>query len=341
MSSPNATLTPGPSSSDAEDGSNIARERILKQDDSEEKSEKSEKPHTFNSQNRNEYTFDNLKGWRKYRVLRPCRGMYHDIRRRLPYYWSDITDAWTYRTFASTVPLTYTLDMDRRTSGFYAINELLFSSALVALVFSLISAQPLIIIGITGSISLFNYTIYDIIKIYDVTLYARFMACTAIWHWLVAVWNLCDYMRYVTDFSNETFGVYVGIIYVIKGVEELVNLFDFYGSIDGYLSTIIAILYFGTVYTLERLGSGVLANSLSNFFKIATIFWVGFAHIPGTLKRAAISTLPITRAFYPTQQWGWLIDFWTLEVKWVFTTMPFGFLVMLLFYYDHASSPTR
>lgn len=103
MSSPNATLTPGPSSSDAEDGSNIARERILKQDDSEEKSEKSEKPHTFNSQNRNEYTFDNLKGWRKYRVLRPCRGMYHEIRRRLPYYWSDITDAWIYRTFASTV----------------------------------------------------------------------------------------------------------------------------------------------------------------------------------------------------------------------------------------------
>ena len=29
--------------------------------------------------------------------------MYHDIKRRLPYYQSDITDAFTYRTFASTV----------------------------------------------------------------------------------------------------------------------------------------------------------------------------------------------------------------------------------------------
>lgn len=50
-----------------------------------------------------DYTFDNLTGWRQYRVLRPCRGMYHDIRRRLPYYGSDISDAFTYRTFASTV----------------------------------------------------------------------------------------------------------------------------------------------------------------------------------------------------------------------------------------------
>ncbi len=49
------------------------------------------------------YNFDNEVGWRRYRVLRPGRGMYHDVKRRLPYYWSDIADALTYRTFASTV----------------------------------------------------------------------------------------------------------------------------------------------------------------------------------------------------------------------------------------------
>jgi len=29
--------------------------------------------------------------------------MYYDVKRRLPYYWSDIRDAFTYRTFAATV----------------------------------------------------------------------------------------------------------------------------------------------------------------------------------------------------------------------------------------------
>ena len=58
-------------------------------------SDKNERPDPYN--------FDNERGWRAYRVLRPGRGMYHDVRRRLPYYRSDVTDAWTYRTFAGTV----------------------------------------------------------------------------------------------------------------------------------------------------------------------------------------------------------------------------------------------
>ncbi|KAF7861763.1 uncharacterized protein EAF02_010717 [Botrytis sinoallii] len=306
------------------------------------------------SQHLDNYRFDGLTGWRRFRMLRPGLGMYHDIRRRLPYYQSDISDAATYRTFASTVrmyfvnllpALAYTLDMSRRTGGFYGINEALFSSALAAMVFSTIAAQPLTIVGITGLISLFNYTIYDIIKMYDVSIYPQFMAWTAIWaaiwHWLVAIWNLCDYMRYVTDFSSEAFGMYVGIIYMIKGVEELVSLFDSYGSADGYLSCVIAILYFGTVYALEKIGRGTLAKPwargiLADYaYPIATIFWVGFSHIPGTIKRANISVLPISRSFYPTQPRNWLIDFWNLDAKWVFAAMPFGFLVMLLFYYDH------
>ena len=62
--------------------------------------------------------------------------------------------------------LAYTLDMYRRTGGFYGANEALFSSALAAMVFSLLGAQPLTIVGITGLISLFNYTIYDIVARY-------------------------------------------------------------------------------------------------------------------------------------------------------------------------------
>ena len=108
--------------------------------------------------------------------------------------------------------------MSYNTNGFYGINEALFSSALAAMVFSLLAAQPLTIVGVTGLISLFNYTTYDIIRLYDVTIYPRFMVWVSIWaaitHWLVAICNWCDYMRFVTDFSSETFGMYVGAIYI-------------------------------------------------------------------------------------------------------------------------------
>jgi len=108
--------------------------------------------------------------------------------------------------------------MYRQTGAFFGINEALFASSLAAVVFSIFGAQPLTIVGVTGLISLFNFTIYDIISIYDVAIYPQFMAWVGIWaaifHWLVAVFNACDYMRYVTDFSSESFGMYVGIIYL-------------------------------------------------------------------------------------------------------------------------------
>lgn len=49
------------------------------------------------------YTYEGLTGWKALRPLRLFRGMYHDVKRRLPYYPSDITDALTYRTVASVV----------------------------------------------------------------------------------------------------------------------------------------------------------------------------------------------------------------------------------------------
>ena len=49
------------------------------------------------------YTYEGLTGWKSLRPLHLFRGMYHDFKRRLPYYLSDITDAFTYRTVASII----------------------------------------------------------------------------------------------------------------------------------------------------------------------------------------------------------------------------------------------
>ncbi|OAT12694.1 HCO3 protein [Blastomyces gilchristii SLH14081] len=201
------------------------------------------------------------------------------------------------------------------------------------MLFSILGAQPLTIGGITGLISLFNDTIYHIIARYDVSIYPQFICWTAIWapifHWLTAIWNTCDYMRYVTVFS-------------IKGVEELVSEFSSRGSIDGYLNCTFAILYFATIYVLEKLGSNTIFKPsfrrfLDNYaYSKAKIFWVSFAHIPGHLREANIGKVPITKAFHPTQPRSRLIDFWELDVKWIFVAIPFRFLTMFLFYFDYA-----
>ncbi|KAK4506509.1 hypothetical protein PRZ48_000241 [Zasmidium cellare] len=301
------------------------------------------------------YTWDGLTGWKSYRTLRPFRGMYYDVKRRLPYYWSDIRDGFNYRTMAGTIriffvnllpALAFELDMMRRTGYYFGINEALFASALAAFVFSLFSCQPLTVVGITGLISLFNYTIYDICVDQGIRdLYPQVIAWVSIWaaitHWMAAIFNWCDYMRYITDFSSNSFGTYVSIIYMIKGVEELVANFDDSTAAAGYLGVIIALCFWATVWWLENMGSTRLLRPywrklLSDYaFPIATIFWTGFSHIPGRIKNTDLLRIPHTRAFYPSQDRGWLVDFWNLPVKWVFVALPMGILMTLLFYYDH------
>jgi len=123
------------------------------------------------------------------------RGMRNDLRRRAPYYLSDWMDAWDYRVVPATVymlfakcvfpfphsicreggdsmltrnansilpALAFSLDMFHKTGMHYGVNEVLLASVLGAVVFSMLSCQPLVIVGVTGPITVFNYTVYDI-----------------------------------------------------------------------------------------------------------------------------------------------------------------------------------
>lgn len=288
---------------------------------------------------------------------KPFRGMYYDLKRRIPLYPSDWTlgfrpdnlpqviTATIRMYFINLIPaLAYMLDMNDRTNGYYGTNEVILASALAAITFALFSAQPLTIVGVTGLINLFNYTDYDIVvRKYGVN-YSQFQAWMLIWaaifHFAMSIFNLCDYTRFITDMTSETFGLYVGVIYIQKGVELLVREFDS-SSVKGWLSVVVAMLFALSVYWVEkagRKGFGPLwaRRLISDYaFVLACIFYTGFVHIPGYLKSADLDKVPITRSWYPTIDRNWVVDFWNLPAKWVFVSLPFGFLLTLLFYFDH------
>ena len=50
--------------------------------------------------------------------------------------------------------LAFSLDMFAKTAMSYGVNEVLLASVLGAVVFSLLAAQPLVIVGVTGKIIL-------------------------------------------------------------------------------------------------------------------------------------------------------------------------------------------
>ncbi|UZJ52355.1 hypothetical protein CBS101457_001675 [Exobasidium rhododendri] len=296
--------------------------------------------------------------------LMPLRGMYYDFKRRAPFLKSDWTTAfvpknwWTVvqyiprMYFINLMPaISYIIDMEHRTGGAYGLNEVILASALAAIVFSVFSVQPLTFVGVTGLINLVNYTQYDLVVGYyglDRMDYLRVQAWSLIWaagfHFIVSVFNICDFTRFITDMTSQTFGFYVGVVYIQKGIELLLLEFE-PAPLDnstGWLSVTIAILFTVSVYLVSSVGQTSflpfkIRYFVSSFaFAAGCIFWTGFSHFPkNSLEKVPIERLSITKSFFPTIERSWFIDFWNIEAKWALVGAPLGFLIMLLFYFDH------
>lgn len=277
------------------------------------------------------------------------RGMMNDVRRRVPYYGSDWLDAWDYRVvpatvymyFANILPaLAFSLDMFSKTGSNYGVNEVLLASVLGSLVFALFAAQPLVIVGVTGPITVFNYTVYDIMKDTGVN-YIGFMAWIGIWsfilHVVLAITNSCNALRWVTRFPCDIFGFYVAFIYLQKGIQVLDRLGD---DSPFYLSIMAALLVFMVAYICGELGtSSLFRHPIRVFLKdygtpLTLIFFTGFVHI-GRMRSVELEVLPTGIAFAPTSGRQWLVRFWDLSVGEIFTALPFAILLTILFWFDH------
>ncbi|OJJ39223.1 hypothetical protein ASPWEDRAFT_49262 [Aspergillus wentii DTO 134E9] len=288
------------------------------------------------------------KWWR----VRLFRGMINDVKRRAPYYWSDWTDAWDYRVIPATVymyfanilpALAFSLDMFEKTNQSYGVNEVLLASVLGAVVFSLFSAQPLVIVGVTGPITVFNYTVYDIMTPRG-TNYLAFMGWIGIWslimHWLLAITNACNGLTYVTRFSCDIFGFYVALIYLQKGIQVLTRQWGTMGETSAYLSIMVALLVLMSGWICGELGnSNLFQRYVRKFLEdygtpLTVVFFTGFIHI-GHMRNVDVATLPTSKSFFPTADRGWLVHFWDIDAGDIFLAIPFALLLTILFYFDH------
>ncbi|ANB13179.1 Bor1p [Sugiyamaella lignohabitans] len=295
----------------------------------------------------------------------PFKGIIHDIKGRLPYYLSDWTDGWNYRVipsitymyFTNILPaIAFAQDMFDKTNNSYGVNEVLLASAMGGIVFGLFAGQPLCIVGVTGPVAIFNYTVYEIVNPKGIP-YFPFMAWVYLWsmvmHFIIAALNWVNGLRYVTRFSCDMFGFFISVVYIQKGVQMLMREFDHSNgdvettAIKAYLAIVIALLVmvFGMISIIIGEYSKLFKHSLRKFFSdyglpLTVVFFSGFAFFPGRLKDAHLNRLNITESFVPTaisggRTHGWFIHFWDINVGDVFLAIPFALLLTSLFYFDH------
>ncbi|MCJ1384813.1 hypothetical protein MMC17_007931 [Xylographa soralifera] len=279
--------------------------------------------------------------------------MIKDVKRRAPFYWSDWSDAWDYRVvpatvymyFANILPaLAFSLDMFAKTAMSFGVNEVLLASVLGSVVFSLFSCQPLVIVGVTGPITVFNYTVYDIITPRGTDYFAFICWIGLRWsllmHWTLAITNACNALTYVTRFSCDTFGFYVAFIYLQKGIQVLTRQWALADPTSAFLSIVVALLVLMTAFMCGVVGnSNLLQRHVRKFVEdygtpLTIVFFTGFVHI-GRMSSVDLQTLPTSRPFFPTLDRGWLVHFWEIEVGDIFIAIPFAVLLTILFYFDH------
>ncbi|KAJ7645644.1 HCO3 transporter family-domain-containing protein [Mycena polygramma] len=329
--------------------SELSRRPASRIDEPEISSSPPSPPSTIHPRNRPKSGF--ALGW----IRGLGSGVVSDIRSRAPFYLSDWSDAWNYRVipatalifFANVLPgIAFSLDLIETTNQ-YGVSEVLISSFMAAFIFSCFGAQPLTIAGVTGPITVFNKTIFTIIESQpDKPVYLHFVGWVYLWaailHWIAAVLNFCNFLKYVTLFSCDTFGFYVAWVYLQYGVQVLTRQLDAnpQNSPGPLVSIILALLMLVTSFLFQYLSAQDFFHRHARRFladygmPIALIASSGMAYW-GRFNATNPSTLPVGGAFQAAGGRDWLVKFWELDGKWVGVAFPFGFVLWVLFFFDH------
>lgn len=227
----------------------------------------------------------------------------------------------------------------------------MFSTGLCGVIFSLFSIQPLTILGVTGPFSVLAENIYSLCKDSFGIPFLPFMAWSLIHSgWmlcLLATFNAHDWtMCYVTEFSGEIFSLLNSIIYFHKAVQELQRAHDsldfasFLYAIIGAAGTFLLALFLSTAESWKPLFHRYIRMGLAEYAAaISIIFFIGIPYA-GELASLDKDTLQVSTTFRPTDPTRsvFFVQFWKIPVAWVFAALIPGFIITVLFFFDHEIS---
>ncbi|KAF8313524.1 uncharacterized protein EI90DRAFT_3091705 [Cantharellus anzutake] len=258
---------------------------------------------------------------RHFKSWKPFNGIRNDITSRAPYYVRDWIDAWNYSIFPG---IAFSLDLIETTAQ-YGVIEVLMSTFMSAFIFSVFGAQPLCIAGVTGPITVFNKTIHTIItRQPDSPNYLHFVGWVYLW--------TCNFLKFVTLFSCDTFGFYVSWVYLQYGVQVITRQFIIASPTSTqegpYASIVLALLTLVTAHLFVRRFFSDYGMPITVVASSAMAYW-------GRFNQANPTTLPTQGAFAPANNRNWIVKFWELDGKWVGIAFPFGIILTVLFLFDH------
>lgn len=209
---------------------------------------------------------------------RLCGGLIADIRRRAPWYWSDFKDALNPQCIASiifiyfaclTPIITFGGLMGTKTGKNMAAMEQILAGGIGGVLFSLFGGQPLIILGATGPMLVFEEILYTFCDKFGLD-YMPFRLWIGIWTMLycfvLVVTDASALVRYFTRFTEESFATLIALIFIVEGFKKLFHVLDDSPVSKGYITSHSCLCYPG-----EEDSSGHHMADSSSFVNITPL----------------------------------------------------------------------
>uniref|UniRef100_A0A8C5FZN0 Anion exchange protein n=1 Tax=Gouania willdenowi TaxID=441366 RepID=A0A8C5FZN0_GOUWI len=164
-------------------------------------------------------------------------GLIKDVTRRYPQYLSDIKDALNFQCLAATIfiyfaalspAITFGGLLGEKTDGLIGVSELIVATALQGIVFSLLGAQPLLVIGFSGPLLVFEEAFYMFCKVNGID-YLTGRLWIGFWLVLIVLLTVAlegsILVRFVSRFTQEIFSFLISLIFIYETFAKLVKIF--------------------------------------------------------------------------------------------------------------------
>uniref|UniRef100_A0A8C5B8K4 Anion exchange protein n=1 Tax=Gadus morhua TaxID=8049 RepID=A0A8C5B8K4_GADMO len=176
----------------------------------------------------------------------PFGGLIHDVRRRYPRYVSDLRDALDIQCVAAVIfiyfaalspTITFGGLLGEKTEGMMGVSELIVSTATLGVVFSLLGGQPLLIIGFSGPLLVFEEAFYKFCQAHD---FEYLTGRVWIGFWLVFIVLVMVaaegsfLVRYISPFTQEIFAFLISLIFIYETFSKLIKVFQEHPLMETY-----------------------------------------------------------------------------------------------------------
>ncbi|XP_028345379.1 anion exchange protein 2 isoform X2 [Physeter macrocephalus] len=172
------------------------------------------------------------------RTGRPFGGLIRDVRRRYPHYLSDFRDALDPQCLAAVIfiyfaalspAITFGGLLGEKTHDLIGVSELIMSTAIQGVIFCLLGAQPLLVIGFSGPLLVFEEAFFSFCRSNSLE-YLVGRVWIGFWLVLLALLMVAlegsFLVRFVSRFTQEIFAFLISLIFIYETFYKLVKIFQ-------------------------------------------------------------------------------------------------------------------